>query len=77
MRRIVFHVVLLLALVLPVTGGLAAPAQQANGPTLSVQAGYDGFYQDGAWLPLRIEVSNNGPDISGELRAFEQRTGRN
>ncbi|GAB4554943.1 MAG: hypothetical protein OHK0023_25660 [Anaerolineae bacterium] len=37
---------------------------------MSVDAGYDGYFRDGQWLPLKINVSNSGADISGVLRVL-------
>ncbi len=47
----------------------AAPAlQSAQGITLSARAGFDGYYKDGFWVPVRLTVANDGPDLSGTLR---------
>lgn len=43
-----------------------APTQQ-NGPQLTARAGFDGFYKDGLWLPVRITVENSGADFLGQL----------
>jgi hypothetical protein len=50
--------------------GLAAPvaAQNANGVTMAVQAGYDGFYKANALMPVIVNVANDGDPIEGELR---------
>ena len=46
---------------------------------LGASAGFDGFYRAGSWLPIRVDISNDGPDIDGKLvvrweaLAFEQR----
>ncbi|MGQ0605139.1 MAG: DUF7408 domain-containing protein [Anaerolineales bacterium] len=48
--------------------GFAAPTEQQNsGVVIAVRAGFDGYYKDGLWLPVRVTVENNGPDISGAL----------
>lgn len=49
------------------TSGSAAPLAQA-GLTFSIRAGFDGYYKDGYWIPVRITVANDGPDLSGALR---------
>jgi hypothetical protein len=36
--------------------------------TLAVHAGFDGYYKDQTWLPVRITVANDGPDTKGTLR---------
>jgi hypothetical protein len=41
----------------------SAAAQSAPGITLSARAGFDGYYKDGYWIPVRVTVANDGPDI--------------
>jgi hypothetical protein len=43
---------------------------QDNAVKLSVEAGYEGYFRGGQWLPVLVSVSNDGADISGELRVF-------
>ena len=45
----------------------AAPLAQ-SGLTFSIRAGFDGYYKDGYWIPVRVTVANDGPDLSGTLR---------
>lgn len=45
-----------------------AAAQSSAGLTMAVQAGYDGYYKNGAWMPVIITVANEGPAVAGELR---------
>jgi hypothetical protein len=47
--------------------GVAGPAH-AETPTLAVSAYLDGNVRPGAWAAVRVEVSNDGPDVQGELR---------
>jgi hypothetical protein len=35
--------------------------------TLTVEAGFAGYFRDGAWLPVRISVRNDGGDLIGRL----------
>ncbi len=51
-------------------GLLSSPPAQAAPPavTLAIHAGFDGYYKDQRWLPVRIAVANDGPDIQGTLR---------
>lgn len=35
--------------------------------TLSVEAGLDGYYKVGQWLPVRALIENNGPSIDGRM----------
>jgi hypothetical protein len=54
--------------------GRAAPvrdddsALQPQGLAFSARAGFDGYYKDGSWIPVRISVENNGADLGGSLR---------
>lgn len=48
--------------------GFAPPAQVLPGTiTLSVNAGFDGYFREGQWLPLFIRVGNDGSDVEGWL----------
>lgn len=42
-------------------------AQEDGSIVIDVVAGFDGFYKDNHWIPVRVEVSNSGPPIEGEL----------
>ncbi len=46
----------------------AVPAAQTNPITLAARAGFDGYYKDTRWVPMRITVANDGPDASGTLQ---------
>jgi len=46
----------------------SAFAQGADGLTMTVQAGYDGKFKDGLWIPVRITLENNGTDLEGLIR---------
>ncbi len=47
---------------------LAANATRATGgPMLQVNAGFDGRYRNGDWVPIHITLRNNGADFSGTL----------
>lgn len=37
----------------------------ATGPIFRVTAGFDTRYRDGNWIPIRVALSNSGPDFSG------------
>jgi len=55
----------------------AVPLATAGAPaavTLSVHAGFDGYFKDGGWLPVRITVANVGPDTKGTLRVSVPRS---
>lgn len=49
---------------------LTAPAgaQNATAISLTAQAGFDGFYKDGLWIPVTVTVANNGPAIEGQVQ---------
>ena len=38
--------------------------------TMSVSSGFDGYCHREAWCPVRVVLSNEGPDIEGELHLF-------
>jgi len=49
---------------------------QAEGQpiTLSLHAGFDGYYKETRWMPVRIEVANDGPDVRGTLTIASPRS---
>lgn len=47
----------------------AAPPSQTASLTLAARAGFDGYYKAGTWVPVRITLENNGPDVNATLRA--------
>jgi protein-disulfide isomerase len=59
----------------PVT---AAPAEQSSTPPgstgqnsaaqMTVRAGFEGYGKANGWLPIEVEVRNDGPDIDGEIQ---------
>lgn len=50
----------------PIASQAQAPTPQ-NGPQLTARAGFDGFYKDGLWLPVRVTAENSGADFAGRL----------
>ncbi len=53
----------------PVEAAFAAPLQQDDDPvSLDVSIGFDGFVERGMWTPITVVASNEGEDVSGELR---------
>jgi hypothetical protein len=38
---------------------------------MTVAVGFDGYCRDGAWCPVYVTLSNQGPDLEGELRVSE------
>lgn len=68
---------LVLLLVIALLTGFAPPAQQASAPaiTLAVEAGYDGLFRENEWFPLRVEISNDGSDVTGRVVVRPGRSG--
>ncbi|HTP10795.1 MAG TPA: hypothetical protein VMP08_21225 [Anaerolineae bacterium] len=59
-------VVTLLVIALLLTPALAA-AREPNAVTLSAEAGFDGYYRVGKWLPVYVQLQNDGPAINGRV----------
>lgn len=62
----------LLALLALWFAGVGGAAAQTDGGLqalieLRVDAGYDGYFRELEWLPVRVRVVNNGPDVTGRL----------
>jgi hypothetical protein len=47
----------------------APPSPSLDGVTMRARAAFDGRYRPGSWLPLYIELENEGPDRQVELQA--------
>lgn len=45
-----------------------APATAAPAAQMTVRAGFDGLGKIGGWLPVEVEIRNDGPDIDGEIQ---------
>ena len=58
----------LLVLALLVSPTLAL-AQDQPGVSLSTDAGFDGYYRVGQWLPVSVLIQNDGPSLNGRLEA--------
>ncbi len=43
------------------------PHTPASGPALQVSAGFHTRFRDGNWIPVQINLSNNGPDFEGTI----------
>src|SRR5689334_2201170 len=46
----------------------STPAPASGAAQMSVRAGFDGLGKVGGWLPIEIEIRNDGPDIDGEIQ---------
>lgn len=55
--------------VLHLVGGVAveSAAAQDSAITLVAELGYDGYYRQNEWVPVRVTVSNSGSDIDGTI----------
>jgi len=56
--------------------GMPSLAQDDEPITLLVDAGFDHFYRPGYWLPLQIQVQNEGIGFSGRLTVRPETSGR-
>ena len=72
LRRFLFLLILLslLDLVIP------AQAQDNDLVELQVTAGYSGFFRPNFWIPLKIQVRNEGLSIRGRISVRPETTGR-
>src|SRR6266540_338549 len=44
------------------------PAGAAPSAQMTVRAGFDGIGKVGGWMPIEVDVRNDGPDINGEVQ---------
>ena len=47
--------------------GRPAAAQEQDPITISVDAGFDGYYKPSYWTPLQVTLANSGPDVEGDV----------
>jgi hypothetical protein len=74
-KRLWIPLFILLLIFSPATRAAAGPVQSAPGLgggsiTLQAEVGYEGFYRRGAWNPVRVEIANNGPSVSGRVEVL-------
>nr|MBI2903645.1 hypothetical protein [Chloroflexota bacterium] len=69
--RILLLFVLVAALVAP-TRTLARA--QTGQVALIVRAGYDGYAKENQWIPVRITLTNSGPDVDGAVKISAARS---
>lgn len=48
---------------------------QDDGPTLTVEAGFDGYCRENGWCPVRVILANEGADIEGQVQVGISRSG--
>lgn len=56
---------LLFAVLLPAVHVAAQSGSEPDSLTFATEVGFDGYYKPGGWVPVRVAVSNNGPDLEG------------
>jgi hypothetical protein len=57
----------LFALALPATARADSAVNAAAGMSMDVQVGYSGAVRLGAWVPVQVNVANDGPDLAGRV----------
>ncbi|MEL7432576.1 MAG: hypothetical protein AAFN11_01390, partial [Chloroflexota bacterium] len=58
------------------TPNLSLSAQDSDPISMVVEAGYDNFYRPNAWVPIKIDVRNEGAPINGRLTVRPETSGR-
>src|SRR5215213_9787488 len=66
-----------LAFAAPADAPTEAPAAQGAAAQVTVRAGFDGLGKVGGWMPIEVEVRNDGPDIDGEVQIVVSDTSGN
>ena len=66
-----------LALLLGLLVPAPAPARAQAGVQMQVRAGYEGAGKAGGWLPVAVDIRNDGDDVEGELQITVQDTATN
>lgn len=75
LRQIRWLPLLFLLLFVAATRPAAAQTETAEGITLRAEAGFDGIARENNWVPVTINVANNGPSLEGELRVLVRGSG--
>jgi hypothetical protein len=57
----------LVAAALTLVGALSATQAATNPISISVKVGYSGFVKAQQWMPVTINLSNQGQDVDGTL----------
>jgi hypothetical protein len=67
---LIFQTVILSTMAIrPANAQTKTPPASLSGVRIEAQAAYDGYFKYGEWLPIWVELENNGPDRLAELRA--------
>ncbi len=67
-------ILILAALVLVLAPLDVARGAQTPPIVLKAQTGLDGFAKAGTWVPVKVDVSNDGPDLSAQIVVVERTT---
>lgn len=65
LARYLFPIFSLIGLLLGTAVSLSA---YQSGITMSAQAGFDGFYRSGQWIPVYVTLANNGAPVDGKVQ---------
>lgn len=63
-----WSLVLFLLVFAPVTAGFAPRQQDLSHVDLVLEVGYEGYFRQGQWIPVKVLATNNGPAVEGDLR---------
>ena len=66
-QRLLILLLSLVALVLPVAARADSAVNAAAGISMDVQVGYGGAVRMGAWVPVQVNVANDGSDLAGRV----------
>ncbi len=68
---------LLIAGLVIAQAAIPAGAQSDDGISLAGSAGFDGYFKEQHWIPVQVELANEGPDLEAqiEIRQLPERAG--
>lgn len=72
-KKVAIGIIALLLGLVAVSPGWIVRAQ-STGFTMVVKAGFDEYYKDTLWIPVRITLTNDGPDVSGSIKIAAPRS---
>ncbi len=71
-----FILLLLLIVCLLAAARPVQASQQPGDITMTIEAGFDGNYKEGHWIPIRVIIENSGPSINAQVEtSIEPTTG--
>ncbi len=68
-RRRLLTALLVLATLLPALAAPARPVAAAPAVRVGARANFDGNYQPGQWVPVTVELTNDGAPVTGDVVA--------